>query len=168
MDAPHPRRFDHKTFQQLDGYDLKLLEEIHFLSQLQAKKSPTGAKYCNPSQVYLSKKLGISRESISHHVTKLHKLGVLDVTHRRKLHGRWQTNLYKIVSWVWWRIRQAMKALRTLPHRVKLGSHIATPMRENNKPEEPKGSPSGSISDLRSVLEQFAPALFRRLHPNGS
>jgi len=164
----HPRRFDHKTFNKLDGYDLKILEQIYFLSRCQAKKSPTGARYCTPSEKYLGNQLGISRESVSHHVVKLNNLGVLDVTHRRKLHGRWQTNLYKIVSWIWWRIRQATKSLRTRPHRVKLASHIATPVRVNNNRMEEKGGPSGNFVSLRDAIKALQPALFKRLHEAGS
>jgi biotin operon repressor len=164
----HPRRFDHKTFNKLDGYDLKILEQIYFLSQCQAKKSPTGAKYCTPSEKYLGKQLGISRESVSHHVVKLNKLGVLDVTHRRKVQGRWQTNLYKIVSWIWWRIRQATKSLRTRPHRVKPASHITTPVRVNNNLENQKGGPSGDFVSIKDTIKALQPALFKRMYPTGS
>jgi hypothetical protein len=164
----HPRRFDQKTFNQLDGYDLKLLDLIYFLSKCQAKKSPTGAKYCTPSEIYLGNKLRISRESVSHHVVKLNALGVLDVTHRPKRYGKWQTNMYKIVSWVWWRIRQATQQLRSLPHRVKPGSHITTPMRESIKPKAPEGGPSGGFVSFRAAIQEVAPTLFARLTPAGS
>jgi len=151
---PHPRQFDLKTYRQLDGPDIRLLEELNHLSRIQGKKSPTGAKYCCPSEMYLSKKVGIARENISRHVTKLTKLGILAVTHRRKLHGNWQTNMYRIVSWVWWRLRQATEKLRSLPSRVTQPSHISIPVRENESRSPKEGAPTANKGFLTGLVAQ--------------
>lgn len=149
--------FPQDIYNQLDGVDFRLLEEIDYLSRCQAKHGKTGARYCFPSEAYLAQKLSRCREVISRHVSKLSRLGVLSVIHRRKVRGHWQTNLYRIVSSVWWRIRKGLgktisrdfsrvppahkrraKILAdssTNPHRVTFPSHIADPMRViNNSP----------------------------------
>lgn len=100
------RTFDVHTYHRLDGHDFRLLDELAYLCKLRQKH--VGASYCTPSTSYLSAKLGIVRESVSRHITKLTKLGILSVTHRRKRDGTWLTNLYKIVKWEAWRIHGAI------------------------------------------------------------
>ncbi len=93
------------------------------------------------------------RETISDAVRKLEKLGILDVTRRRKIHGVWQTNLYKIKSWIWWRLGKALRSLRTTPHRVTQVSHISNPMRENKDQEGNKDGPIGLFS--QKILDRW-------------
>jgi DNA-binding transcriptional ArsR family regulator len=152
--SPHPQRFDHKTYQQLDGYDAKILEEINYLSGLQRKKSPTGARYCTPSEEYLSQKLGIRREAVSRHISKLSNLGILRVTHRHKRNGQWQTNLYTIISWVWWRLGQALKSLRVSRQPCAPIRTHNSPMREKENQERSKGAPTAIKSTLMALFEQ--------------
>lgn len=147
--------FPAETWKQLDGVDLRLLEEIAYLSDLQRKKSPTGARYCCPSELYLSQKIGVRREAISRHVNKLAELGVLSVTHRRKKGGNWQTNLYKVVKWVYWKVRQAVSGLRGKLHRVRPTAHIAIPMRENKSAERQSGGPSGIKGTLTELVDRI-------------
>ena len=116
---PFAVRVAEETLKQLDGYDLRLLEEIHFLCRCKAKSSKTGARYANPSEEYLSRKVGLSRSNVSRHMSKLSKLGILLVTHRRKVRERFQTNLYRILSWVWWRAGKIAAILRQGPNRQK-------------------------------------------------
>jgi len=149
---PHPRQFDIETYRQLDGPDIRLLEEIDFLSRRQAKRSVTGARYCCPSEIYLSKKIGIARENVSRHISKLSRLGVLAVQNRRKLRGNWQTNLYKIVNWGWWRLRQAAQALRSTPARVTGTSHKAISVRENESLPRSEGAPTAIKGLLTELL----------------
>lgn len=148
-------RFPQQIWQQLDGIDLKLCEEIAFLSRCQAKKSPTGARYCCPSEAYLSKKIGVRRETISDHVRKLEKLGVLHVLRRRKKGGQWQTNLYKLIKWVHWLVSKALAPLRGRPPRVTEKSHISIPKRENESMEEAKGGASHIKGTLMQLYERI-------------
>lgn len=149
--APFYPKYPEDISRQLDGYDLRLLEEIDFLSRCQAKKSIIGAKYCTPSEKYLSKKSNLSRENVSRHITKLKKLGILSVTHRRPKNGRWTTNLYKIVSYVFWRVGGFLKRLRSRPHRVTPATHIAIPVRENKAFE----LPSSISNEVKGILERW-------------
>jgi hypothetical protein len=164
----HPRRFEWEIYNQLDGYDFRILEYLMYLCKLQAKKSPTGARYAYPSESHLANKLDTTRETISRHVSKLSRLGVIAVTHRRKVRGHWQTNLYRIVSHVWWKVQQAISQLRGKTHRVTPTSHLTTPMRGNKNLEDQKGGPSGNFTSLRDTIKALQPALFERMYPTGS
>lgn len=140
------------TMNYLSGLDYRIIEQIHFLSRLQAKRSPTGARYCNPGQAWLAGRLGRSRQTICRRVRKLYHLGILDITHRRKKQGHWQTNLYKIVQWPKWGVARVSNLLRTLAHRVKKTGHIAL---------LPKGAP---IEDTRKIPKEEAKRLFQQLY----
>jgi len=115
---PQSTIFDHIRW-RLDHYDYRLLEEIQFISRLAAKKSPTGARYAVCSEAYLAKKVHLTRANVSRHISKLASLGILSVTHRRRARGRWQTNLYKIVNWMWWPIGKLMRSLRPKWHQIR-------------------------------------------------
>lgn len=140
------------TMNYLSGLDYRVLEQIDFLSKLQARKSPTGARYCNPGQAWLAKTLGRSRQTINVRVRKLYHLGILSITHRRKKQGHWQTNLYKIVQYTGWGWARVHNLLTTLRNRVKKAGHIAPP---------PKGAP---IEDTRKIPKEEAKRLFQELY----
>ena len=106
------RRFDEHTLRQLDGKDLMILEHLMFLCKVHKQNSESGASYAIPSQMWLAKKIGIRRETVSRHITKLARLGILEVTHRRQVKGKYKTNMYRIREWKWWRTGKAIYKLR--------------------------------------------------------
>ena len=67
-------RFPIETYQKLDGIDLKLLNEVAYLSKLQKKR--TGSAYCCPGRAYLAAKVGCDVGTISRHTSKLVALGI--------------------------------------------------------------------------------------------
>lgn len=149
----HPRRFDQSTYNQISGMDARLLEAIDYDARVNQKHRPTRAKYSDKPQAYFAKILGVCRETISDSVRKLEKLGILDITRRRRVRDRWQTNLYKIRSWIWWRLAKALRSLRSTPSHVTTTSHIATPKRVINNQETP---PTGVGALLSSqILERW-------------
>lgn len=137
----HPRRFDQETYNQISGLDARLLEQIDFDCRQQAKRSRTGARYSTHSEAYYAKVLGVRRETISHHVCHLANLGILEITRRRKVRGVWQTNMYKIKSWIWWRLGRLLRGLRKRPDRVTQGSHKAV-CKTEKEPEKPENRKS--------------------------
>lgn len=161
--------FPHDITLQLDGADLRILEEMNFLSRLQAKKSRTGAKYCTPGEEYLGEKVGLSRSRVSDHICKLEKLGLLQVQRRRPINGRWQTNLYKIINWCWWRMaailrkttgkkrRRAAAETPRNPSPCAPGSTHSYPVKENISLEGASTSSAGTFSPLREALAQYFP-----------
>lgn len=142
----HPRRFDQATYNQIRGLDARLLEAIAFDCKLQAKRSPTGAKYSLKSQSYFAKMLGVCRETISDRIRHLERIGILDVTRRGQKNGVWQTNMYKIRSWIFWRLAKCLRSLRATPQRVTKPPHYSTPMREKKDHKALEGGPIGHFT----------------------
>lgn len=119
--------FPQGIYQQLDGIDFRILNEIAFLSKQQKKR--TGSAYCCPGRKYLAAKVGCDIGTISRHTSKLVSLGILEKRQRRPIRGVWQTCLYKLVSWAAWAlagIAGALRQLNTTAHRVRLHAHIAS------------------------------------------
>lgn len=167
------QRFPHDVVRKLNGTDIKLLEIINYRSNLRAKASPSRAKYCIDAQAYFAKCLGVRRETISRAVTRLANLGILDVTHRRKIRGQWQTCLYRIRNWQWWRFGRMIRVIHQAgrlaygltkgeqrspigsplraPHRVSADSHKAIQQGEDKHkvPPEPRATvPPGTLMSL--------------------
>lgn len=101
---------------ELDAHDLRLLEELHFL---------TGDRqYCFPSRAYLAAKLGISIWCVSRHSAKLRRLGLLRIQARRyrRADGTWETrsNLYQVLGFIGRKIRALLTALTGVrPHKCR-------------------------------------------------
>ena len=135
----HGRKFDQETYNQISGLDARFLELINFDAKMCQKFRVKGGRYTDKPEAYYAKILGVCRNTISDVVMKLEKLGILDVTRRRKIHGQWQTNIYRIKSWIWWRLGKMLRNLRKRPNRGTQTSHIANPMRENEDHKDIKG-----------------------------
>ena len=80
----------------LGSVDILLLEELHYLCTLRAKRSPTGAEYAMPSRNYLAAKLGVCVATVSRRVSRLVAAGYLDRVQRRPRRGVYATNLYRL------------------------------------------------------------------------
>lgn len=143
-------QFPHEIYRQLDGIDFRLLDELAFLCKQQQKR--TGAAYCCPGREYLAAKTGCDVGTISRHTTKLEKLGLLEKIQRRPVRGQWRSCLYRLRSWVSWRLGQVAGMLRKVgkgksaeqeTHRVRLGARIAHPYENNvfKTPPKPRETP---------------------------
>ena len=87
--------------------DFLLIEAIHYFQQR------FGTAF--PGRELLAKQCGCSIWTVSRHVSKLRKLGVLEVTHRklRKKDGTWktQTNVYRVLSTTGEKIRSLLNTI---------------------------------------------------------
>lgn len=129
------KQFPLDIARQLLGVDYRLLDELSYLAKQQRKR--TGASYAVPGRKYLSSKLGVSIRTISRSVARLKRLGILDAIQRRPVRGRWKTNLYKIRSWLGWRLAQISSNLRKIFHRETRTSHIASEKQKIKTPSPP-------------------------------
>jgi len=123
--AGAPRRvIDQTLWRQLSSIDIRLLEVLAYLSRLTARRSPTGASYCIPGRAWLATRLGCSRETISEHVARLARLGLIHRQQRRPVDGRWQTNLYRLIhpgAWVAARcLHVVLATARRMPRMARL------------------------------------------------
>lgn len=129
------RTFPSDIAQRLTGTDFRLLDELSFLSRLQRKR--TGASYAMPSRRYLAEKIGCSIRTVSRSVARLKRLGILEAVQRRPRRGVWRSNLYRIRSWIGWRLGQLSGALRKIgSHRGTRTAHIAFSKRKIETSEE--------------------------------
>jgi helix-turn-helix protein len=147
-------RFPQETYQKLDGIDLKLLNEIEFLSRQQRKR--TGSAYCCPSRAYLAEKLGVDVGTISRHTSKLVDLGVLDKRQRRPVRGIWQTCLYRLRSWQAWALGRVAGFLRKIgnSHRVRPGAQKLSSERKRETSEVKTTVPTDLEQELLARWKQ--------------
>ena len=109
---------------QLNGSEKSILDILTDLCELQVKKGVSGASYCYPSETWLASRIGRTRETASKCVSKLSRMGLIYVIHRRKYKGHWQTNLYKFGIELIRILKGLRVAVAELVHRVKFSSHI--------------------------------------------
>lgn len=120
--------FPVEIYQQLDGYDFRILNEIAFLSKQQKRR--TGSAYCCPGREYLAGKVGCDIWTISRHTSKLERLGILIKKQRRPIRGIYQTCLYKLVKWTSWALAGIAGQLRKEGTLLK---HSKTTASQNNR-----------------------------------
>ena len=102
-----------------------------------ARKSPRGAMYAFPSQGWIAKELGYSREWVCRCLGRLDALGVFLKTYRKKVKGRWRSCLYRF-GWNFWKLAGRTKeAVHALLDRVKYTAHISKPIDVKTK-QNPK------------------------------
>jgi hypothetical protein len=97
-------KFPVDIWRQLSGSQLRFCEEIAFLA---------GEGWAYVSRDYLSKKLGLTINHISHLTTQLQRLGLIEKQQRkfRRSDGTWDTRpcLYRLVGWLVWKLRGFMQ-----------------------------------------------------------
>jgi len=109
---------------RLNSTDLKVLDLIVCMCRCQSKKSESRTSYCYPSEPWIGTKLSRTRETISRSVSKLHKMELLSVIHRRKYKGVWQTNLYRLGAKLLIILKRYKEAVKEYINRVTFSSHI--------------------------------------------
>ena len=149
------------TLNQLNATDMRVLSLVDYLSNLRGKLSVSGARYTFCSQRWLAQTLGVTRETINRSVAKLVGLGVLRVTHRRKVAGHFQTNLMVILRWTGWGAARVLNTVRRLAYHVSKSAPKVSLLREaiikdsGPRPsEEERGRLTALLSDLAA---RFAP-----------
>lgn len=80
----------------LTGTSWEVLELVTRLQWVHCVRSSGGSAYAVPSERWLGGRLSLCRETMSDAVCVLEAHGLLCVTRRRPVHGRWQTNLYRV------------------------------------------------------------------------
>lgn len=104
-----------------------LIKTISYLMFCQSIKSPKGAWYCTPSQIWLGTHHQKGRETANRWVSKLTKLGILNKTQRRQRRdGTWQTCLYR-PGWIFSLILKKLFSLTSTPPPEKKEKKNDTP-----------------------------------------
>lgn len=170
QDNPNEQTHHQPRLRNLTATQLRLLDELTYLARLQARRSPSGAKYCTPGRHYLARKCGRSIWTISRNLHDPRLRGIIITTQRRPTHGRWHTNLYRVTSWRAWAWSSALHhAISTTPHRPTAppatGSgrdHARAPAPPPRAPNRTQSSPVGeSITAPRAVPPALQAVLSR-------
>lgn len=103
-----------------------ILTRIIFISLLHSTSAKSHAVYCVASEKYLANAVDCTRETVSRNIRLLKEFKFLDVTNRRKVDGRWSTNLYKIGTLLWSLIQDVTTRFFSIVNRVTSASHIVT------------------------------------------
>ena len=105
--------------------EIKALYMLVNLCQYHGKKSNSGAQYWNSGQAWIAARLGVSRPWVSTCILRLHRKLLLTRIHRRRIHGQWKTNLYKIGPQIIKIFKGAREGAAALVSHVKHSLHIA-------------------------------------------
>ena len=135
----------------LSATDMQLLDEIRYLSELQARINGTGSYYARPSRRYLALKTGVCITTVSRRISRLERLGYITRTQRRPRLGRYQTNLYTLQQLLATGARRLTASLKAALSRVTGVSRKP----KNLKPLGARGVPDGTCSgDARAAETQ--------------
>ena len=94
----------HSVLAPLTGTQLRLIDEIAYLSNLHATNAPRGGKWCQPSRRYLAEKCNRSIWTISRATCDPRFRRLVAHHQQRKLRGAWRSCKYYIVhraAWAW-------------------------------------------------------------------
>lgn len=111
---------------QLSGTCQYLLHIIDRLCYATHKRSPSRAWYCFPSEKWLGRRMRRNSEHVSRCIQRLHKLELIDLTHRRWRNGRFQTNLYKLGKVLLYWMNAAKSATNRLSYHLTEMSNIVS------------------------------------------
>jgi hypothetical protein len=114
---PRPRlKFRPHSWATLNLTQARVAEQLSFLAACRGRDSPSGARYATPSQRYLAHQVGRCERTVRRAVRRLKQLQAISVTHRRRVQGVWQSNLYTVAKWVHQAAAQFTAVARALSH----------------------------------------------------
>lgn len=111
-----------RTWMNLRTRDAQLIEHLAFLSLCQQRTSPRHAAYCTPGRRHLAATLHCSVRTITRHTSRLHRDGVIERVQRRKVEGRWQTNLYRLIARAAWGTRRLWHLIDRVASTKRVGA----------------------------------------------
>lgn len=104
--------------------EARALNYLLGLCSFHGKHSKSGAQYWNASQRQMAEKLGLSRTWLSTCIHRLHKKFLITKIHRRREHGQWKTNLYKMGPEIIKIFKGTAAGARALINHVSNSRHI--------------------------------------------
>ncbi len=153
---------------QLSGNCQYVLSILFQLCKTTAKRSPSGAWYCFPSEAWLAYRTGRSRVQISRSIQALKGLGMIDVTHRRKVCGKWKTNLYRLGKQLMFFLNKVKSLKNRLSYRVTSMIHKVTNTMLDKKIKglksllKSRGSPG-----IEDIIRRLEPKVLNRIEMEG-
>ena len=149
---------------QMNRCEIMIYYLLSGMIRRQARKSPRGAMYAHPSQGWMAKELGYSREWVCRCMKRLDGLGVFQKINRSKKKGWFRSCMYKF-GWLFWKLAGKTKeAVRALLFRVTCSHHISKPkdIKEKQNPIINQNNPGTdqkieeNLIRVRSIIKTLA------------
>ena len=152
-----------ETRKKLSATDIQIFDIISSMCKSQGKKGRSGAWYCFPGEKWIAEKIGRSRERVSKSVQRLQRLRLIDITHRRKREGHWQTNMYRLSLNIMRGLGELRHWFSSVFHRVTQPSHIVQEpflkQNENSLKEAFKIKKPAELEEIITRMEKLNPEL---------
>lgn len=117
----------------------RIAYELHYLETVFVARNPGRNPHVEPSQQYLARKVGVTREWISRCTSVMHAHGFLCKTRRRPVRGRRLTCMYQLASAIGWRIRRFLNAISLRRNQVNnTGQKASTFLTSSLTPGAPR------------------------------
>lgn len=81
---------------QMNNGHRAVFEVIYECTRRHSAQRTSGAVYTTPSLLYIASRVFLTVETVSRRIQDLEEWGLIKITHRRQVSGRWQTNLYRL------------------------------------------------------------------------
>lgn len=145
-----------RTWRACKTLDVRLLDQIAYLSTVHNRQSKRGGRYAVPGRRWLAQRLGCSVWTISRHTSALQRAGILQKYQRPQKAGRFRSCVYWLVEPGSWVVARTRQLLRAASHRVRFQAHRT----RSESVEEREAA-------RRSVLRAQARSLLSGVDPPG-
>lgn len=139
--------------QRLPASSWLILEEIAHLVWWHARHSDRHAPYAVPSERWIGGRVSRRREAVSVQVQALAAAGLLQVQPRRKVCGRWQTNMYHLGGAILGRLLGVVRRLKPAPRPEAVISTGQSPSYVCGRPHTVANT--GKSAEFRSLVERW-------------
>ena len=154
-------KFLREDYQVLTSTHPAMFLDLFMMCVAQGHKSPSGARYCFPSQTWLGKQSGVCRKTANEAVSFYEKNGFINKQVRRPKKGRFRSLLYFLGPTTLRAMGCAEAAVQALLHRVTSRLHISKKHTLIKKEFKEKSTFNVKINS--PPLEEYLQTLGRKL-----
>ena len=143
--------------EQMNNGHRAVFEVIYECTRRHGAQRPSGTLYTTPSLFYISGKVFLRIETVSRRIQDLQRWGLIKITHRRQVSGRWQTNLYRLGHVVLLALGWLKSWINSFTHQLTKKSKIVTTIRvkESLKKEFTVNNKSPDNQNYKATLERL-------------
>ena len=131
------------------------------------KRSKSGAEYWNASQKWIAEQIGRTRQYVNKCIQKLHKLGMITSMRRRRVKGRWQTNLYHLGPEMVRIFKGGVAAAKALAYHVCCTRHTVLKAVSSIKTIGIEGALRTQLDTSKSDLSEYLASLTKHYPREG-
>jgi biotin operon repressor len=160
-------KFEFEAIKQLNCTELRVYLKLKECMKWHGKHSKSGAEYWNASQAWIAQEIGRTRQWVNRCIQKLHKLGLITSMRRRRVKGRWQTNLYRLGPEIVRILKGAKAAVIALAYHVNCTRHTVLKAVSSCKDIRKEGALRAQLNTSKSDLSEYLASLNRHYPQDG-